>query len=107
MKNGRETGRIDSVTSLWPIDAYHHRFVQNGRCVDVYIELAGPDVLVDLRSIRYWHSNEFASWHYVENFTTERTPVTEAEAREIANIVVSTIKRRHGKRNIVVIGDGV
>jgi hypothetical protein len=90
-------GRIDSESSLFRLDPYTMRYVENDRCVDIYVERCGPEILLDIGSVQHWHTRMYETGYAVALAGELGEPIDTTEQLRIREVVERVLSTAHQK----------
>ncbi len=82
------------------------RWIEQGRCADLYVERCGPEILVDIGEIEYWHSLTYSTWPEAFLALTENkaslVQVSDEDLARIKGLVVSTLENRFPTKKVLL-----
>ena len=97
---------IDERISFFYLDPYSMRWVEEGRCVDLYVERCGSVILVDIGGIEQWHSLIYSTSHEAFLALAENKGslgrVSDEDRARIRKLVVSTLENRFPTKKVVL-----
>ena len=94
-------GRIDDASSLIYMDRYYFRYVESGRCIDVYVEDCITELLFDPASVDNWHRQLYATSYDVATSVGPFEAIAADDRTRITDAVEAELIRRFLRKGVV------
>ena len=96
-----EKGRIDERSSLMFVNPYLMRYVEEDRCVDIYVERSSSEVLFDRMSVARWHSRKYDYLDSDPSAEADDEQIDDKDRKRICDVVESELRKRGGKLVVI------